>query len=506
MKKIVIIYMLFIGAFLFSCSLQEEPITEVTSNNFYQNATDAELGINGIYNMLAYMGNTRVNYTFVLGDMPSDNISIMNGNAARAPLNNFSTTADNTVIYEIWQKFYEAINRANVALENIPGISMDETLKNRYLGEAKFLRGLYYFYLVRWFGDIPLVLVSAKDANDLEAARKTARTPADQVYTQIIKDFMDAEASLPAIYTGTNLGRATSGAAKAFLAKIYLTRKQWQQSRDKAKELIDNKATYGYNLWPRYADAFNANAIANENRVESVFETQHAAGATGTGNGLPTALAATGDTRQGNANGFGSIPLNSNLVNGFAAGDQRKEGVANNNVKFIDKCTCDARPFSFIYKYMDPGHASYGEARNNFPILRYADVVLMYAEASNELTGGVSEAVEYTNKIRRRAYNTSATANFDAPNAAIDLPAGISQSDLRDAIIRERRLEFYTEGQRWFDLVRTGRLVSTIKALPDDPNTQNAAARANVQEKHNLFPIPQTERNANPALTQNPGY
>ncbi len=506
MKKILKIAILFMGVFVFSCSLEEEPITEVTSNNFYQNATDAELGISGVYNMLAFMGQSRINYTFVLGDMPSDNISIMNAHAQRGPLNNFTSAPDNALVYEIWLNFYSAINRANVAIESIPGIGMDETLKNRYVAEAKFLRGLYYFYLVRWFGDIPLVTASAKSADDLEAARKIPRTPTEQVYAQIIKDFTDAESVLPPIYTGSNLGRATSGAAKAFLAKVYLTRKQWALARDKAKELIDNKATYGYNLWPRYSDNFNANAIANENRVESVFETQHHGGLTGTGNGLPTALAALNDTRQGTAAGFGTVPLNSNLVNSFAAGDQRKDGVAGTNVKFVDKCTCDARAFSWIYKYMDPGHASYGEARNNFPILRYADVFLMYAEALNETTASAPEAIEYVNKIRRRAFNTTTAATFDTPNAAIDLPAGISQEDLRIAILNERRFEFYAEGQRWFDLVRTGRLVSTIRALTADPNTQNAAASANVQEKHNLFPIPQTERNANPALTQNAGY
>jgi starch-binding outer membrane protein, SusD/RagB family len=309
-----------------------------------------------------------------------------------------------------------------------------------------------------------------------------------------VKDFTEAETLLPPLQTGARLGRATSGAAKAFLAKVYLTRKQWQLARDKAKEIIDTRATFGYNLWAKYADVFD---IANENRTESIFESQHNGGINGTGSGLPTYFSIINSSDQGR--GFGSFYANNNLVNSFEDADQRK------NLFSKTAVTSSGAPIisnlSHFYKYRDVAATTFPECRNNFPIMRYADVLLMYAEASNEVSGPSADAIETVNQIRRRAYGFP----IQTPNTTSDLPA-LSQNDLRDAIYKERRLEFYAEGQRWLDLVRTGRLVRTIRALPDDATTLNSNARANVQEKHNLFPIPQRERDANPSLTQNAGY
>jgi hypothetical protein len=486
--KIKKYYTIFLLSALFtSCSLVEEPISDITDLNFWKTASDATAGVNGIYNVLAATGNNTPQYLFIMGDVPSD-IAIPPINAERIQINNFATVPSNSLMYNPWQRYYQAIGRANVAIEKIPGITMDETLKNRLVGEAKFLRALYYFYLVRYYGDVPLVLTSPKNNADLDASRTVTRTPIEQVYTQIVKDFTDAEGTL---LVKSPEGRATVGAAKAFLAKVYLTRKQFPAAKAKAKEVIDNKALYGYDLFATYADVFK---VENKNGKESVFEIQHRDGL-GTGNGLTTYLAIEGSNDQGR--GFGSFYANPNLVNAFQTGDQRKNTLANTAISPTGATITAPSSRFHIRKFVDPTVIAFPNARNNYPIIRYADVLLMYAEASMEVDGPTAENIEMVNMVRRRAFGFPITT----VNVTSDLaPAAISsQANLRDAIYNERRLELFAEGHRWLDLVRTGRLVSTIQAL-------GGSAGTNIAAKHNLFPIPQRERDANPSLTQNPGY
>lgn len=489
MKKIIQVSILFIGGLFSSCSLKEVPISDITSNNFYKSAGDAELGVNGIYSQLSFIGNATPQYLFIMGDVPTDD-AVPPINNDRIQLNNFLTVPSNTLVYNTWYRFYEAINRANVAIESIPGISMEETLKNRLLGESKFLRGFYYFHLVRYFGDVPLVLASAKNSADLEAARKLPRTPLDQVYAQIINDLSEAEKLLPASYTGSSKGRATSGSAKAFLTKLYLTRKDFAKAKAKAKEIIDNRASFGYELWPTYADVFK---IENKNTKEAIFDIQHYDGNNGQGNGLPTYLAIENSNAQGR--GFGSFYANPDLVNSFQPGDLRKAFFVTTAVGINGQPISAPFGRAHFYKYTDPATIAFPNSRNNFPILRYADVLLMFAEASNEIDGPSPETITIVNQVRRRAYGFP----LDTPNSTSDLGVTLSKESFRAAIYSERRLEFYAEGQRWLDLVRTNRLVSTIKALGGTP-------AANIAEKHNLFPIPQRERDINASLTQNPGY
>ena len=351
---------------------------------------------------------------------------------------------------------------------------MDTDLKNRLIAEAKFMRGFYYFNLVRLFGGVPLVTKETTSLNDLAVARASV----DEVYQQVIQDFTEAEAVLPATYGAGDRGRATKGAAKAFLAKVYLTRQEWPKASAKAKEVMDMGV---YDLWANYADVF---AIANKNGKEAIFEVQALGGGVGEGSFMQGYMRPNFDRVNG-VSGFGDDPVTENLYRTYRADDKRR----NINLRLYTATGTPAAPASvafpcYVYKYLDPTATANGEGSNNFPVLRYADVVLMYAEALNEQAAASTEAYANVNRIRSRAGIPNLTPN-------------LTQAQFRDSLLLERRLELAFEGHRWFDLSRRKKLIEALKI-------QNPSIK--VEEYHYLYPIPQTERDSNPKLSQNPGY
>jgi len=479
MKAKYIFYTTLLSLGLSACSLDETPPSALAPANFYTNASDAVAAVNSVYDVANQIGDQSRNF-IIMGDIPSDDMNLLLNNADRVQIWSFQTIPTNGVVAQSWQILYQGVNRANTAIDRIPGVTMDETLKKRLIGEAKFMRAFYYFYLVRWWGGVPLMLSETKS---LEDGRAVKRATADEVYAQIIKDLTDAEASLPDRFTGADLGRATAGAAKAMLAKVYLQRRDFTNARAKSKEVIDNAAKYGYGLFDRYADVF---AIANKNGRESVFEIQFVGQGTGQGSGMVTYFAPENSPVTGR--GFGSFYPTTELYNSFDPADKRRELFINS---YVDGGGRTVNTFQHFNKYQDPTARAFGDANNNFPIIRYADVLLMFAEAENELNGPTPAALAAANPIRRRAFGLP----LNAPSA-MDFTEALGKEGFRQRLYNERRLEFYAEGQRWFDLVRTGRLVSELKAK----------GKTNVEEKHNLFPIPQREIDLNPNLTQNPGY
>lgn len=462
-----------------ACSLEETPPSSLAPVNFYTNASDATAAVNAVYDVANQVGDQSRNF-IIMGDLPSDDMDPLLNNADRVQLWSFQTIATNSVVSQTWQVIYQGVNRANAAIERIPGISMDETLKKRLVGEAKFLRAYYYFYLVRWYGGVPLMLT---ETQSLSAGKDIARASADEVYAQIIKDLTDAEAALPDKFAGADLGRVTAGAAKSMLARVYLTRKDFPNARTKAKEVIDNAAKYGYGLFDRYIDVF---AIPNKNGKESVFEIQFVGNGSGQGSGMVTYFAPENSPVTGR--GFGSFIPTMDLYNSFKTGDKRQELYINS---YVDGAGKTVNTFQHFNKYVDPSARTFGDANNNFPIIRYADVLMMFAEAENEISGPTAAALAAVNPIRRRAFGFPLTAASTA-----DFTTALTKETFRQAIWDERRWEFYAEGHRWFDLVRTGRLVSLLKAK----------GKTNISETHTLYPIPQRERDLNPNLTQNPGY
>src|SRR6218665_2306249 len=363
--------------------LEEDPKNLVTIQNYYQTQADAIAAVNSIYAYLNSVnnfdagGNTAGVYhsTFwVTAGLSSD--ELLNNQLGAAnfdQLANFTYTSQNSSLEEIWGMHYKTIFTANIAITRIPGISMNESLRARLVGEAKFLRGLMYFNLVRMFGDIPLLL---EENNPLTPSE----TKADDVYAQIVKDLEDAAAVLPLSYDpGNGRGRATSGAANSLLAKVYLTQKNWQQAADHAKKVIDS---HQYDLWENYADAFK---LSSRGGKEAVFSVGF-----GDGGGaiifwevgqfnvrlLPTALSVEGVQ---NAQGW-QIPTEY-VYNAFDADDQRRAVTFFPEVHDPAGPTTTIRPY--IQKYWDRvAEPRANSSANDFTVIRYAAVLLIYAEAT----------------------------------------------------------------------------------------------------------------------------
>jgi starch-binding outer membrane protein, SusD/RagB family len=477
MKKILILFIL--AGTLYSCTkLGENPSAFIVKEQFFKTQANAVAGVTAVYGALISdpgeqpMYGREINF---LADMTTDDLSA--GPSAINPnvraLSSITYTSTDDRLQVMWRQFYTGISRANVAIDNIPAIQMDTVVKSRLVRESKFLRALFYFDLVRLWGDVPLVLhdPTSTALNSL----KTNRSPAAAVYQQIIGDLKDAE-SLPATYSGANIGRATGGAAKTLLLKVYLTQKDWTNAIAIAQQIINGP--YGYGLFINYADVFNK---ATKNGKEHIFSAQFEANG-GLGNSSTLMGAAFA--------GFGSnvpadIPADSSVYKQFSDNDTRKAVTFYQSLVNPSTGVTKVFPSFYFGKYVDRSVLlTSGQSSINFPILRYADVLLMYAEALNEAQGPVSDAYNSINQVRNRA-NTG------------NLAPGLSQADFRDSLYAERRREFVQEAQRWFDLARTGRLVQAVSKV---------ATKTNISVKNYLFPIPQSEISLNPQLTQNEGY
>ena len=494
MKRYITISVIVFFTFLSSCSfLDENPTDRLVMTNFYSSAKDAQAAVDATYQQLNSIYNRLM---YMLGELPTDNLK--NGLGMPNPflqnLEFLRIDPENTFVKDMWVNCYSGILRANSAINNIPDITMDTDLKNRLIGEARFLRALYYFNLVRYFGDVPLVS-KLETINDAMGPR----TPKNEVYQFIIDDLTFAENNLPyrTGYTSKDEGRATKGAAKILLGKVYLTMGDYAKAKDKLAEVVENEATYGYTLHTNYADNWNP---AKEAGVEAVFYLEFKKPPFQ--NNGEMGLAAPKYSIPGGNIGVGGsneadIPTQE-LNDQYRTGDTRK----NKNMKkdFLNpvsgKILTSSIPLSG--KYWIDGILSANDCDVNMHVIRYADAILMYAEALNEVNEQPKALIQL-NRVMERAFgNTS--GNY----------SGMSKENFRTTVIHERRLEFFHEGHRWFDLVRTGTFVQRMKehaayeASVAEKNKTDIAA--NIKDAHNLMPIPQRERDLNPELTQNQGY
>ncbi|WP_020597042.1 RagB/SusD family nutrient uptake outer membrane protein [Spirosoma panaciterrae] len=468
---------------LSSCSkefLDLKPISSATYDNFYRTADDFRNAINGAYASLQSGGVFGNSYVF--GDVASDNtVPPASGSVTdQDEFDRFYIRTTNPFISGRWNDSYSAIARFNTILEKIGPVSIDETLKNRYIAETKFLRALVYFNLVRTFGDVPLVLKSISNPDE---GYEYGRSPKADVYAQIEKDLTEAEGVLPVSYATADIGRATKGAAKALLGKVYLTEKKYAQAAAKLKEVIDLGV---YDILPNYADVFK---VSNKNNKESVFDVQYKSGGAGEGNSWPNSFA---PENSGNAviafGGGGNNQPTADLINSYEPGDKRKD--ASLATSYVN-ASGQTIPYNFVKKYYDTP-ATNGDNGNNIPVIRYADVLLMYAESLNEVGYQANgDAFTYLNKIRNRAGLASKTAT--------DIP---TQQAFRLAMEQERRVEFAFEGQRWYDLVRTDRAIPVLNSKKDQIRLVNVLTENNLVD-----PIPQSQIDINKSkIQQNPGY
>lgn len=464
---------------LLSCSkgfLEKAPRSNANVQAFYKNAADMEVALNAAYGTLKSFGQYD-HAVWQMGEVRSDNTSNYEygGNLPQAELDQFKETTSNAIYNSMWLDTYYGILLCNVVLDRIDPVEMDDNLKKRFIGEALFLRALMYFNLVRTFGDVPLVL---KETTSVQEGYEQGRVAVNLVYEQIIADLKTAESNLPASYSGADIGRATSGAAKSILGKVYLTTQDFPAAANKLKEVVDASA---YVLLPNYADLWK---VENKNNAESIFEVQYKKGGTETGSWFNNQMAPgeSGTYVTGIGFAFGRNLPTPDLIAAYEAGDIRKDA------SLAETYDADGTPVynPYTLKFRDMPFAD-SDNDNNWPVIRYADVMLMYAEALNEVNNGPN-AVAYNmvDQVRDRA-------------GLAPLATGLSKADFAAAVAHERQVELAFEGHRWFDLVRTGKAIEVMN--------NHFGGSITVQPFQLVAPIPQTEININPSvIVQNTGY
>lgn len=446
--------------------LNQSPSTSKDISKFFTNQTEAEEYINAVYGNLQSTGLYGL-YLPAFAEIPSDNTfdqvpSNDNGNFGQ--LDQFTTIPSNDIIETTWRDSYQAIQKANVVLGRIDNISYtDPVQKQSRKGEMLFIRALLYFNMVRLYGDVPLVTTETKDPNQLFGQ---GRQPAASVYTQIKADLTAAIGFLPDV--PSQPGRVVKTAAEALLGKVYLTLKDYPNAKT---QLLTVVSSGRHSLLSRVQDVF---ALTNENNKEIIFAVQFASGINGNTEGSVMFQLFSPSATVSGAKGH-NLPTLS-LYNLYAANDLRK------NV-YVTLAPTGA---PFDNKLSAPPGNVITDGPSDFVVLRYADVILMLAETENEL-GNAGPAADDLNMIRNRA----GLANTNVA----------SQTALRDAIAQERRLELIGEGQRWFDLLRTGTAIPVMNQWFKDNNILITIDQHNL-----LMPVPQSQVNTDPAIKQNPGY
>ncbi len=438
----------------------------------------------------------------MMTDLRTD-VSRLSSRSSQTPVNKALRALDErtvgpgeTQVYTYWKNCYHNIARCNTILrESTLAVVEEEEARYQYQGEALFIRSYHYFNLVRLYG--PLFMVTERISAD--EARKYNRTSVDNVYAQIISDLkliVDNEL-LPEVYPESQTGRATLWAAKTLLAKVYLTRGELAE----AKKLLENvKTSSGHKLLPDFAEIFSIN---NEMNEEIIFAVRYRANNAGMGNPFGNYFAALNSGSSIlNGDGQGQNYPTVTLMNAYIANetDTRKDATVAEG--YMDELTGYVEDY-YVTKFLAPVTLK-NDGEKDFPVLRYADVILMLAEIENE-QGNTGTALNYLNEIRRRAGIREIEANEIS-----------NKYDMRLAIEHERFLEFAYENHRFFDLVRTGRYKEVMDEHYVTEQLQYSTrlfyyasgdlVTKPVEEWQLLLPIPTTEIDINPHITQNPGY
>ena len=476
-----------------SCSqdfIELAPESSRSVEGFYNSEEQIEQALGGVYDGLQ---RTQTGIaTMLLKEQRSDNTFQQTLFYNYHSILHFTETSDNTQLYPLWSNLYDAIYRCNIFLEKIDPIDfMDAAAKDVMIGEVKTIRALLYFDLVRYFGGVPLVTTPLT----IDESLTIARSPIEDVYQLIISDLQDAILALPASFDSSNKGRVTIFAAKALLGKVHVTRSgyplnlnEWSQAKDLFEDVI---ASGQFEFLENYNDVFD---IVNDNGPQSVFYVQYNSGALGEGNPMPRLHAPNNidknDPVMGIASGGSpqSPIVSDDLIAQFEEGDLRLE----KTVQFEwlqNDGTIHTIPF--CKKFVSGGVGPQNNWDINWPIIRYTEVLMLYAETLNELgyeADGM--AFQILNDVRVRAGLT--------PRSAVDVP---DQQAFRDWVINERRFEFAFENIRWHDLVRTDRALDVMQEFLS-PYSLNG----NVTRERYVYPIPSRVIQTSPLITQNPGF
>ncbi|WP_299556321.1 RagB/SusD family nutrient uptake outer membrane protein [Seonamhaeicola sp.] len=469
---------LFIALFVFgSCAdieLEETPPSLLSPESFFTTESEFQAALAGTFLPL-YSGWEGFDYAYPL-IMTSGAEDVMSNAGIYRNLNQLSANDSDQSIIAVWKRMYQTIGNANVIignLENAQGIAEDKL--NAIEGQAKFIRAFCYFYLVRWFGEVQLT--TFENQGDIENVKQSSVA---DIYASIVDNLKDAEAKLPISFP--ERGRPTQGAAKALLAKVYLTMAGWPLedtsnyalARDKAKEVIDAGT---YDLETNFADLWvQANRLTNTEFIFGFYGSIE-------NDGAVSSHMHTASRHWGNGeNGWGDFHSETRFFNVFPEGPRKDASFTS---VFADGMTFEeAGVEPYIAKYRDAGQTvSGGLAGEGFNVLlRYADVLLIYAEAANMDEGSPStEAYNAINAVRQRA-------------GLADLTSGLSQLEFDEAVIAERNWELAFEMNRWFDLVRKKMVVEV-----------NQGVHTGVTENNRLLPKPGAQLIPS-ILEQNTGY
>lgn len=455
----------------------EEPVEQ-----FWQDADDATQAVNAMYANLRSWPQVAF-AAIAVESLGSDNTEKGSSPTDATFLNDYdryNVSPTDGQLLSFWEGQYQSVNLANQVLDNVPAISMDESLKARYLAEARFIRAYAYFRLVRAYGGVPLHLHVPLDASEYNIPRASE----EEVYAAIETDLTEAAAVLPQSYTGADIGRATKGAALALHAKVAMYQSKWQDVLNLTNEVMG----LGYALFPDFEELFR---VENENSVESIFEIQAAVipGNTAASNSQYSQVQGV---RGSTGGGWGFNTPTADLAAAFEPGDPRRDAT----IIFRGEITPQGDAIPVVgdnpmynqksYVPFSQHVSGYNEgAEQNIRVIRYAEVLLMNAEANNEL-GNTEEALAALEEVRARARGGDTSVLPEVTTT--------DQAELRQIIWHERRVELAMEFDRYFDVIRQGRGEEVFGPLGWDPHNR-------------VMPIPQTEIDLSAGLlTQNEGY
>lgn len=512
-RNIIYLSILLAVTTLGSCKkfLDESPRTEQNIENFFKNENDFNLALDGAY--AAVRGIYGSKSAWIMGEMRSDNTHYdykasdqALATVQRYNVADFTDDQFSAQTAAKWSTCYVAVSRTNAILDHIATATFSQQSIDLITGETEYMRALAYFELVRYYGAVPLFTHSV----DNRTESYIARTPAADVYNQIIADLTDAIQKLPLPAFPKQTGHATKGAALTLLADVYMTLKKFPD----AEPLLRQVVQMGYNLLPNYADVY---ALANKNSIESVFEIQYSAAILGQNssfiyNFIPrmansTVITGTNQNTITDLGGFNTPTQD--LINSYEPGDKRLDAsiaVAEGTFSASDDFTATAvksiagyvapagktgRPFTKKYLH---AHGVAGQTDDNWPVYRYAEVLLMLAECLNEQNKS-ADALPYLNQVRTRAGLAASTE--------------VNQAALRAVILHERRVELAFENKRWTDLLRTDNAIPVMTAYGVKMKQQYSYLvpdSYNVTQDRLLFPIPYSETQLNTNLEQNHGY
>jgi hypothetical protein len=480
----------------FGCSkdfLQKDPQGDLTQASFPTSQSDALLATNAVYATLRDWDYNSGGYP-ILDIMSDDAYKGSNTNdqiSTVGPYDNFTMNSTQDGLDRWWASLYQGIKRANVVIEKVPAIKMDTVLRNRYLAEARFLRGLYYFDLVRAWGGVPIV-------TDLNPPVKLARSTKEEVYGLVKSDLLYSiqYLTLKTSQPSADAGRATKEAAEVLLGKVYLFLQDFPNAEKYLLPVINSNV---YGLEPVFTDA---NGVNGNNGIESVFEVGALAAESFEGGGAQ--YGNVQGVRGAPNRGWGFNRPSVDLRKSFEPGDPRLKGTIIDLGDVIDNVTISGETIPadpvvitnasgdtiniqcYNRKVWTPGTTTITQWSWHRRLIRYADVLLMASEALNE-NGNSSQALVYLNMVRARARQGNPAI---LPDVTVT-----DKNSLRDKIYLERRHELALEGFRFWDLVRTGNAPKILGPL------------GFVQGKHELLPIHQTEIDISQGtLTQNPNY